>query len=439
MLLDRGGAPTAASIAAGAVVFGVFLLPWAGVFLWAVRRAGSIDQLIDSTRRVVAGAYEEPIGERTYHGELDDLGRAIEEARAIILRQSRSFAEQRGVIEQIVAALGEALLAVDAKGRVVFANEEASALFGIGGSLTGHSLLEVARKQPVYAAFDRALHGGGASGDRFTVHTGGRERQVEMRVFPVASSTEVAAVAIFIDMTTVEGLQRMRRDFLDDFSHEVRTPLAGLRSAVESFESGGLTATQEEQLRQVMQRQLRRIERLVRDLSELNRIESGEIVLDRSPVDLHHVLAELADDFRNRTGGAGIRLEVSGSTVWASVDPRIVQVFSNVIDNALKHGGRNGRVRVEVTREDASAVVRISDDGDGIPAHETERIFNRFYRVDKSRSQNVPGVGLGLAIAKHLVLVHGGAIRASNQSGGGATFEITLPAVEPAPSDLIGA
>jgi two-component system, OmpR family, phosphate regulon sensor histidine kinase PhoR len=432
-LLHRGGASVNASTVAAVCVFAVFLLPWTGVFLWAVRRAGSIDDLIERSRRMVGGIYDQTITDRPYHGEIDDLARTIEEARSIIVRQDRSFAEQRGVIQQIVSSLGEALLAVDARAKVVFANQQASTLFGVEGALTGRSLLEVARKQLVYAAFDRALHGGGASSERFTVQDGDRERQIEMRVFPVASSAEVAAVAIFIDISTIERLQRMRRDFLDDFSHEVRTPLAGLRAAVESFEAGSLTDSQEEQLRMVMQRQLRRIERLVKDLSELNRIESGEIVLDRTPMDLLTVLREVADDFINRTGGSPARIEVSGDSAWASVDQRIIQVFSNVIDNAIKHGGRDGTVNVEVSRGREGAIVKISDEGEGIPIHETERIFNRFYRVDKSRSQNVPGVGLGLAIAKHLVLAHGGTIRAFNRSGGGATFEIVLPSIDPAP------
>jgi two-component system phosphate regulon sensor histidine kinase PhoR len=255
--------------------------------------------------------------------------------------------------------------------------------------------------------------------------SGGEERHVEVRVFPVAPSADIAAVALFIDITQIERLQRVRKDFLDDFSHEVRTPLAGLRSAVETYEGGDLDEQEEEQLRHVMLRQLSRIERLVKDLSELNRIESGELVLERRPIDLRDALRELCDDFRERVA---MNITLRGDEAVASVDPaRVEQIFSNLLDNAWKHGGTGGEILVEVARIDADAVVRVSDEGEGIPPNEVERIFNRFYRVDRSRSQQVPGLGLGLAIAKHLVLLHGGSIRAYNRAGRGATFEVRLP------------
>jgi signal transduction histidine kinase len=301
-------------------------------------------------------------------------------------------------------------------------------MFGTTGrEIARRPFLEMTRHQTLVRAFDLALRGA-ASAERVTLHSSNRERQIEMRVFPVATSSEIAAVALFIDMTELERLQRIRRDFLDDFSHEVRTPLAGLRSAAETFEAGGLTEQQEEQLRHVMLRQLTRIERLVKDLSELNRIESGDLVLERQCVDLGEMLRDLCDDFRESTAGSEVTVTLRGEGVSARVDAtRMQQVFTNLLDNAFKHGGGHGEILVEVSAEEGDAIVRISDEGEGIPPHEVDRIFHRFYRVDKSRSQNVPGLGLGLAITKHLVLIHGGSIRAYNRTGGGATFEVRLP------------
>jgi signal transduction histidine kinase len=276
-------------------------------------------------------------------------------------------------------------------------------------------MLEVVRKQSVVAAIDKALRGE-TSADRVVTGRDADERQIEVRVFPVAASPEIAAVALFIDVTTIERLQRVRKDFLDDFSHEVRTPLAGLKSAAETLETGGLAAEQEERLRHVMSRQIARIERLVNDLSELNRIESGQLVLERQPVSLRELLGELAEEF-----GASL---AEGEDVVTQLDgQRAQQIFTNIIDNAVKHGG--GTVTIELVRENGDAVVRVSDRGPGIPPSELDRIFHRFYRVDRSRSQ--PGTGLGLAIAKHLVVAHGGTIRAVNRPSGGATFEVRLP------------
>lgn len=428
----RIGVTHGVAIILGALVFGVFLIPWAGAFVWALRRAEDLDALTERSRRIVAGVDGAPITNRNYHGELGDLGRAIEELREMLIRQRTTFLEHRAAMDQIVASLGEGLLAVDAEGKVVFANERVTEMFGATGHLTGRSFLEVVRRQSLVGAFERALQGE-RSTDRITIgdEKGDEknERKFEIRVFPVAQSREIAAVALFIDMTTIERLQRIRKDFLDDFSHEVRTPLAGLRSAAETFEHGALTDEQEEQLRHVMLRQLARIERLVRDVSELNRIESGELVLERRPVPLRDVLLELCADFRER---APLQIRVVGDDVAASADSaRVQQIFANLLDNAWKHGSARGEVLVEIGRENGEAVVKISDEGEGIPPHEADRIFNRFYRIDKSRSQEVPGLGLGLAITKHLVLLHGGSIRAYNRSSGGATFEVRLPAAAP--------
>lgn len=422
----HAGTPKLAAIVLAFVAFGAYLIPWTGVFLWALRRASDLDVLTDRTRRLVAGVDEQPITDRLYHGELDELARPIEELREMLIRQRITHAEHRAAMEQVVASIGEGLLAVDAKGKVVFANAHVAEMFGVGGPLTGRSFLEVVRRQSLVGAFERAFRGE-TSVDRIAL--GNDERQIEMRVFPVGSSSEIAAVALFIDITTIERLQRIRKDFLDDFSHEVRTPLAGLRSAAETIEQGGLSPAQEEQLRHVMLRQLARIERLVQDLSELNRIESGELVLDRRPVPLLELLRDLCADFSERLHGQPLRFTVHGDDVAASADSaRVQQIFANLLDNAWKHGGARGEVRVEIAREGGEAVVRVSDEGEGIPPHEIGRIFNRFYRVDKSRSQDVPGLGLGLAITKHLVLAHGGSIRACNRAGGGAMFEVRLPA-----------
>jgi two-component system phosphate regulon sensor histidine kinase PhoR len=406
-LLHRAGVAEAGATILGVCVFVAFMLPWGGVFTWALRRASDLDTLTDRTRD-----FEHPIHDREYHGELDDLARATEELRVALMRERAWSQEQRATMQQIAASLGEGLLALSPRGRIVLANERVNEMFGMQGAIVGKSLLEVARSHQLLAAFDQAQ-----KGEPSATQARVGERLIEIRAFPVAASTEVAAVALLIDVTQLDRLQRIRSEFLDDFSHEVRTPLTGLRSAVETFEAGDVSAENEEKLRQVMTRQLARIERLVQEISELNRIETGDLVLEQRPVDLYEVIRELVGDM---TGP----VTVHGEPTRASVDvPRAQQIFSNLIDNAQKHGG--GRIDVEVKPEDGWAVVRVSDEGEGIPHAELERIFHRFYRVDKSRS--VPGTGLGLAITKHLVLLHGGSIRAFNRPERGATFEVRLP------------
>ncbi len=414
----------------GVVVFVLLMLPWSGVFVWAIRRAEGLERLIVRTRGIATGENESPVDESIYREEVEDLARAVEEVRVLIMRERAWSEEQRATMQQIAGALSEGLLAFSPRGRIVLANDRVRQMLGSRGDIVGRPLVEVLRNQRLIAAFERAVKGE-ASIDRIAIEAGGAERQIELRVSPVMSSTDVAAVALFIDVTDIDRLQRIRKDFLDDFSHEVRTPLAGFRSAAETLEQGGLALQEEQQLREIMLRQLSRIERLVRDLSELSRIESGELVLKRETVDMRNLLGQLCREFRERTPGGAVEITVRGEHASADVDSlRIQQVFSNLLDNAWKHGGGRGEILVEVAAETGEAVIRVSDEGEGIPAAELDRIFNRFYRIDKSRSQNVHGTGLGLAITRHLVLLHGGTIRAYNRSGVGATFEVRLRAVE---------
>ena len=268
--LAHAGVARAEAAILAVLAFIAFMIPWTGVFVWAIRRAGDLDELTDRAKAAAERARNQPITDREYHGELDDLARAIEELCAISVRQAAEYAEHRRAMAEVVGSLGEGLLAVDARGRVAFANVRFIEMFDSGRDIVGKSILSVVRKQPVAHAIEAALRGETAT-DRIELPG---ERQIEIRAVPVVPSGEIAAVALFIDVTAIERLQRIRKDFLDDFSHEIRTPLAGLRSAVETLEAGELPRDSEQQLRAILQRQLARIERLVKDLSELNQIET---------------------------------------------------------------------------------------------------------------------------------------------------------------------
>jgi two-component system phosphate regulon sensor histidine kinase PhoR len=352
------------------------------------------------------------------------LGRELRRARESI----EALQHQRDVDARILNGLGEGVLAVDAARRIVLANQEFGQLFGVAaGPIVGRPLHEVVRVSTVFEGIDRALRGG-ESVERFGIRAGIAEKKIEMRTLPLRSP-EIAAVALFIDVTHIERLETIRRNFLTDFSHEARTPLTGLRSAVDTYEGvGQLTEEEERQLRRIMSRQLLRMERLVDDISELSRIEAGDLTLERIPIDLRGVVDELCEDFAERAAQHDVRLEVSGGPAVVLADPlRVQQAFSNLIDNAIKYGGDERTVTIEVSERADSGVVRVIDEGEGIPESERENVFRRFYRIDKSRSQEIAGSGLGLAITKHLVLQHRGTIDVESEPGGGAAFIVTLP------------
>lgn len=361
-------------------------------------------------------------------GSADELASAVYRLLSEGSRQLAGERRQLDLMQQIIGGVGEGVVAVDRQRRIVLTNRRFAELFALHGDLVARPIGEVVRMKSVFAAFDRALERT-PSTERLTLPTAEGERKIEMRAFPLPSN-EIAAVALFIDVTQLEHLEQVRRDFIADFSHEVRTPLAGLRSAVESFElgAGRNSAEDELQLRRIMTRQLRRLERLVDDLSELTRIESGDLTLDRRPVDVRQLVDDLCEDFAERAAQRNLRFVVAGEPVSVTADAlRIQQALSNLIDNAIKYGGSQSTIDIDVIAERDAALVRVRDHGDGIAPEERQRIFNRFYRVDKSRSQDVAGTGLGLAVTRHLIRLHGGTIDVENAPGGGAAFIVRLP------------
>src|SRR5216684_9123015 len=369
-------------------------------------------------------------------GAVDEIASRFYRSRADLARQLSAAEFQNGLLQQIMNGMGEGVLAIDRERRVVLANRRFAAMFNLQAGFVGKPLASVVRNESILSGFDEALGdapghvtGRADSASRLSIRSGIEERKIEMRAFPLPSH-DLAAVALFIDVTHVERLEELRREFIADFSHEVRTPLAALKSAVETFEfdRGLLTEEQESQLRRIMARQLARLERLAQDLSELSHIEAGDLSLERAEIELRRLVEDLCEDFRDRASQKQLRFIVTGERVRIHGDAmRLQQAFANLLDNAIKYGGEGTSIDIDVSSTPDRGIVRIADHGEGIPPEERDRIFRRFYRIDKSRSQEIAGSGLGLAITKHLILQHRGNIEVESAAGGGATFVVTLP------------
>src|SRR5437763_11001586 len=365
-------------------------------------------------------------------GAVDEIAARFYRSRADLARQLSAAEFQNALLQQIMNGMGEGVLAIDRQRRVVLANRRFAAMFNLQAGFVGQPLAAVLRNDSILSGFDDALdHAAGRadSASRFSIRSGIEERKIEMRAFPLPSH-DLAAVALFIDVTHVERLEELRREFIADFSHEVRTPLAALKSAVETFDldRGLLTNEQEGQLRRIMARQLARLQRLAQDLSELSHIEAGDLSLERTDIDLRRLLEDLCEDFRDRASMKRLRFVITGEGARVHGDAmRLQQAFANLLDNAIKYGGEDATIDIDISSTADRGTVRITDHGEGIPPEERDRIFRRFYRIDKSRSQEIAGTGLGLAITKHLILQHRGNIEVDGAIGAGATFIVTLP------------
>lgn len=409
---------------AAILVVVLFTLPVAAVYLRLFLKSRRVERVSNEARRLAQGEEDASFQVRD-PGTIGQLADALTELKHTIATHKELRQRDTAVMTEILNGLGEGLLAINRDKQVVMANRRFAELSGVQPSL-GRPFLQVLRNSQLATAFDRALEGEPFT-TRASVVVNGEERELEIRIFPVGTSSEIAAIALLIDVTRIERLERLRRDFLADFSHEVRTPLAGLQAAVETLDSRDLPEEEEKQLQRVISRQVKRLERLVGDVHELSEIESGSVILQRKPSEIKQLLTDLCEEFRNRKDGAAPQLIVEGDSSLTSVDPeRIQQVFANLIDNALKHARGATEVRVEVSDRPDETIARVRDNGEGIGREDLERIFRRFYRIDPSRSQDVRGTGLGLAIAKHLVALHGGTITASSTPGHGTVFEVRL-------------
>jgi two-component system phosphate regulon sensor histidine kinase PhoR len=304
-------------------------------------------------------------------------------------------------------------------------------------------LTEITRNPAIYSAFLDALKGHERSEVRVETH--GPERVFDLRVVPLGGDNdkngggEDGALGVFIDVTRIERLERVRQEFLSNISHDLRTPLTAIMAFVETLETGALD-DKENSLRflSIIRRNAARMHDLIDDLLELNAIEAGNVQVRPELIELRPIVNDVLSLLETNAAARNIVLtnEIAReATVFADAR-RLEQMLTNLVDNAIKFNRENGAVTIRFegapatgTGDETSASARIlvEDTGEGIPAHHLARLFERFYRVDRARSQDMGGTGLGLAIVKHLARAHDGEITVTSEVGTGTTFAIELP------------
>jgi two-component system, OmpR family, phosphate regulon sensor histidine kinase PhoR len=327
---------------------------------------------------------------------------------------------------RLVDALPFAAFTVDGRSRVLVFNAAACALFGVDRARAiGRALIEVVPSVELERMVHAALAGETRTGD-VPFGSGARERFYGVTAQPY----EEGAMAIAADRTALLAAEKMRSDFIGNVSHELRTPLSAMKLMLETV----LVADDDAEARTIflpqIQAEVERMIRLVEDLLELARSESGAQPLRRERFDLGDVASATVNTFAQRADALGVELELEApQAVVVDADRgSLVQVAVNLVDNALRHTPAGGSVTVEVRRDGNDALLRVRDTGTGIPFADLPRVFERFYVVDRSRSREHAGTGLGLAIAKHVVEAHGGSLVAESVYGRGATFTMRIPA-----------
>jgi two-component system, OmpR family, phosphate regulon sensor histidine kinase PhoR len=342
-------------------------------------------------------------------------------------------------LETLLNSMQDAVIAISADGLVQWANQPMDRLVPQRTRLNA-PVVETIRDPDFLAAVNAATTSKEVKTARATSILPGRAFDVTAAPLP-----DGGAVAVLRDLTETERVEKTRRDFIANVSHELRTPLTSIQGYSETLLDSTSDSGSTREFLEIIRKNAARMSRLTEDLLTLARVESGETRFETEPVPPIELLHDAEESFREIARGQGVDLQImDGAHGESPIESlplvladreAIHQVFSNLIDNAMKYGRAGGRIILGARSVGTAGPGRprrgiefyVQDFGQGISSEHLPRLFERFYRVDKARSRESGGTGLGLAIAKHIMLAHGGSIRAESELTRGSTFLFTLP------------
>jgi two-component system phosphate regulon sensor histidine kinase PhoR len=326
----------------------------------------------------------------------------------------------------------EAVLLLDAHNRVELANPAFTSLFGLSGDIRGKTIMEALRLHELAEIVDQLARDEQVLGRELRLALP-QEKWLRINGASMVneSGQRQGVILVFHDLTRLKQLESARKEFVANVSHELRTPLSLIKGYCETLLDGAKDQPEvASKFLLTIDRNAERLKLLLEDLLTVSELESGRIKMDLQMVPLRGAVDKVLGDHQAKAANRGIRLEnrVRDQVVRADTG-RLEQVLSNLVDNAVKYGRESGNVSVEAAVGERGMVeVCVRDDGPGIPPDALERVFERFYRVDKARSREQGGTGLGLSIVKHIVQSHQGRVWAKSELGKGAAFYFTLPA-----------
>jgi two-component system phosphate regulon sensor histidine kinase PhoR len=415
LLLALGGIAVALPVAA--------LLAW----LLSAPLARRVTAIAEVARRYASGDMTRPT--RGYgDDELGEVARALDGAIQELGRRVNELAHDRRHLGAILAGMVEGVIVIDAQGRLVMANGAARVMLKLDDSATGRRYQEWMRQPELFAELAMALRGEAPAGVEFVLARD-PSRTCVARAAP-AGAPEGGAVLVLHDISDLRRADRVRRDFVANVSHELRTPLTAIRGYVEALIDDPPPAEESRRFLEIIARHTDRMERLVKDLLRLARLDAGQETTEMVDCDLIAVVQAVAHELASLIATRRTTVEVDIATDVRTItsDPaKLHDVLRNLLENAVNYSPEDGAIRVEAERSGTSVSISVLDTGPGIPAADLTRVFERFYRVDKSRARAPGGTGIGLAIVKHLVELLGGTVTAGNRPEGGAAFTVRLP------------
>jgi two-component system phosphate regulon sensor histidine kinase PhoR len=377
-------------------------------------------------RRYALGDLSRPVPD---YGD-DDLGavaRSMDQAVQEIGRRMDSLRRDRARMEAILASMVEGVLVVDEQGRIQLVNDAARRILKLEQESINHLYVEAIRHPGIVDHIGRALAGEETEGLELTV-TRDTIRTLVARVAPVVTAGR-GAVLVMHDVTDLKKADQIRRDFVANVSHELRTPLTAIKGYSEALLDEAEEAATAHSFVEIIHRHAVRMERLVRELLRLARLDAGQEAVEIAPCDVENLVKGVVADFepvaKEKRQHLEMQLAIEARTL--DTDPtKLHDVLRNLVENAVNYTPDGGAIQIRTTAAADHFELSVADSGPGIPPEDLARVFERFYRVDKSRTRP-GGTGLGLAIVKHLVQVMDGEVTAENRPSGGAEFRVRLP------------
>jgi two-component system phosphate regulon sensor histidine kinase PhoR len=366
--------------------------------------------------------------------EMAGLAEAMNQMAVQLDNRIETISRQRNQLETVLASMLEGVVAIDSDERIVSINRSAAQLFeNEPADCQGKSIEEVIRSPAMQQFIRRSLRTKSSSEEDITVFQN-EERVIDVKGSPLldANQHQIGTLMVFHDVTQLRRLENMRRDFVANVSHEIKTPLTAIKGFVETLQQGNVEKTHEkERFLGIIQKHVDRLNSIVEDLLTLSRIEQEDerkaISVEESKID--DVFKTAIQLCKAKAEEKKIRIDLDcEKDATATFDPALIeQALVNLLDNAIKYSDSQGSVTLKSHQQNYEVIISVQDLGIGIAKKHLPRLFERFYRVDKARSRNMGGTGLGLAIVKHIAQAHGGYVTVESKLGEGSRFRIHLP------------
>jgi two-component system, OmpR family, phosphate regulon sensor histidine kinase PhoR len=411
-------------VALGVALVGAAGLAWMASFVLGRR----LQSIAGAARRVASGDLSQRV--RDYdRDELGTVARVLDDTVRELAGRVAELAQDRARSEAILAGMVEGVMVVNSQGRVQLVNRAARAMLGLDDSAIGGHYLESVRHPATAGLLTAALAGSQPDGLEFAPSKA-PGRRVVARAAPVSAPAANGAVLVLHDITDLRRADQVRRDFVANVSHELRTPLTAIRGYVDALADEPPGSEDRSRFLEVISRQASRMERLVKDLLRLAALDARQEAVERAECPLQPLIAgavgDLATVIAARRQQVDVRVDPQVAVIRTDA-AKLQDVLRNLIENAVNYSPEGCRIEVAAAAIDGACLLTVVDEGPGIPEPDLERVFERFYRVDKARSRESGGTGLGLSIVKHLVELLGGRVWAANRPEGGARLSVSLP------------